>query len=109
MVKERFGVDEDDVHRRSRLYPSIRLPRRCRSSKPTIPLRDDPVAAIDNGLRRLRQLRRGRREAAVLCPSFYRTEIIYNPSRWDRRLAALRERVIGWLQRRREARRIAFA
>ena len=48
-------------------------------------------------------------EAAVLCPSFYRTEVIFNPSRWDRRLAGLRERVIGWLQRRRESRRIAFA
>ena len=45
----------------------------------------------------------------MLCPSFYRTEVIFNPSRWDRRLAVLRERVIDWLQRRREAHGIAFA
>jgi len=33
----------------------------------------------------------------VLCPSFYRAELIRNPNRWDRFLAALRARVIGLL------------
>ena len=50
-----------------------------------------------------------RRTARVGDRTLSATEIIFNPSRWDRRLAAFRERVIGWLQRRREARRIAFA
>ncbi len=107
MVKERFGVDEaicsgDHACIRLSGCPSLSL-------KPTDdPLKDDPVAAVDNncvGCGNCGEVA----EAAVLCPSFYRTEIIFNPSRWDRRLAALRERVIGWLQRRREARRIAFA
>ena len=48
-------------------------------------------------------------EAAVLCPSFYRADIIHNPTWFDRFVAGLRRAVIGFLQRRREARRIAFA
>jgi indolepyruvate ferredoxin oxidoreductase alpha subunit len=48
-------------------------------------------------------------EAAVLCPSFYRADIVYNPSRLDLVLARTRAAVIGFLQRRRDARRIAFA
>ena len=107
MVKERFGVDEDIC---SGDHACIRL-----SGCPSLslkhtddPLKDDPVAAVDNacvGCGNCGEVA----EAAILCPSFYRTEVIFNPSRWDRRLAALRARVIGWLQRRREARRVAFA
>ena len=107
VVREKFGVDEDIC---TGDHACIRL-----SGCPSLsvkhtddPLRDDPIAAIDEncvGCGNCGEVA----EAAVLCPSFYRTEIIFNPSRRDRRLAALRERVIGWLQRRREARRIAFA
>jgi indolepyruvate ferredoxin oxidoreductase alpha subunit len=35
--------------------------------------------------------------AAVLCPSFYRAEVIQNPSAWDRLVAGLRDTVRGWL------------
>jgi indolepyruvate ferredoxin oxidoreductase alpha subunit len=107
MVKERFGVDEDVC---SGDHACIRL-----SGCPSLtlkhtddPLKDDPVASVDNacvGCGNCGEVA----EAAVLCPSFYRTEMIFNPSPWDRRLARFRERVIGWLQRRREARRVAFA
>jgi indolepyruvate ferredoxin oxidoreductase, alpha subunit len=45
----------------------------------------------------------------VLCPSFYRADIIHNPSWFDRFVSALRRSVIGFLQRRREAHRVAFA
>jgi indolepyruvate ferredoxin oxidoreductase alpha subunit len=45
----------------------------------------------------------------VLCPSFYRAEIIYNPSRWDRVLHRVRSAVIGALQRSRERRRLRYA
>ena len=38
--------------------------------------------------------------AAVLCPSFYRAEIINNPTRWDRFRQRVRTAVIGWLQGR---------
>jgi indolepyruvate ferredoxin oxidoreductase alpha subunit len=35
--------------------------------------------------------------AAVLCPSFYRAEVIRNPTRWDRTLDRLRRRVVAAL------------
>jgi len=38
--------------------------------------------------------------AAVLCPSFYRADVITNPSWWDRVKSGVRASVIGYLQRR---------
>ena len=35
--------------------------------------------------------------AAVLCPSFYRAELIQNASAWDRFMHRVRRTVIGWL------------
>ena len=37
-------------------------------------------------------------QAAVLCPSFYRTEVIINPSIWDKAKLVIRSAVIGFLQ-----------
>src|SRR5579863_8385200 len=107
MVKERFGVDEaicsgDHACIRLSGCPSLSL------KHTDDPLKDDPVAAVDNscvGCGNCGEVA----EAAILCPSFYRTDVIFNPSSWDRRLARLRARIISWLQRRRETRRIAFA
>ena len=45
--------------------------------------------------------------AAVLCPSFYRADVVHNPTWWDRALARWRGTVIGWLQRRRAVRVLA--
>jgi indolepyruvate ferredoxin oxidoreductase alpha subunit len=39
--------------------------------------------------------------AAVLCPSFYRAEVIQNPNVWDRFLDATRRAAISVLQSRR--------
>lgn len=107
VVKERFGVDEDVC---TGDHACIRL-----SGCPSLsikhtddPLKDDPVAAIDQscvGCGNCGEVS----EAAILCPSFYRADIIQNPTRADRLLARLRGTVIGWLQRRRESRRIVFA
>jgi indolepyruvate ferredoxin oxidoreductase alpha subunit len=107
MVRERFGVDEDVCtgdHACIRLSgcPSLSVKRT------DDPLKDDPVAAIDNtcvGCGNCGEVS----EAAVLCPSFYRADIVYNPTGWDRFLAKMRSAVIGFLQRRRARRRIAFA
>jgi indolepyruvate ferredoxin oxidoreductase alpha subunit len=41
-------------------------------------------------------------DAAVLCPSFFRADIIQNANWWDRTMYAMRSAVIGWLQRRAE-------
>ncbi|MEX2318830.1 MAG: indolepyruvate ferredoxin oxidoreductase, partial [Bauldia sp.] len=71
------------------------------------PLRDDPVAAIDDscvGCGNCGEVA----DAAILCPSFYRTDIISNPTGWDRFLARTRAAVVGWFQRRRESRRLGF-
>jgi indolepyruvate ferredoxin oxidoreductase, alpha subunit len=107
MVKERFGVDADIC---TGDHACIRL-----SGCPSLsvkhtddPLKDDPVAAVDNscvGCGNCGEVA----EAAVLCPSFYRADIIHNPSAWDRRMAKWRSAIISFLQRRREARRIVFA
>jgi indolepyruvate ferredoxin oxidoreductase alpha subunit len=107
MVRERFGVDEDVC---SGDHACIRLSG-CPSlsvKRTDDPLKDDPVAAIDNtcvGCGNCGEVA----EAAVLCPSFYRAEIIHNPTAVDRLLAGLRTAVIGLLQRRRDRRRIVQA
>ena len=79
MVRERFGVDEDVCtgdHACIRLSgcPSLSV------KQTDDPLKDDPVAAIDNscvGCGNCGDVA----EAAVLCPSFYRADIIINPDR----------------------------
>jgi indolepyruvate ferredoxin oxidoreductase alpha subunit len=106
VVRERFGVDEDVC---TGDHACIRL-----SGCPSLsvkhtddPLKDDPVAAIDNtcvGCGNCGEVA----EAAVLCPSFYRADIIHNPTGFDRFMARLRGAVIGFLQRRREAGRVVF-
>ena len=98
----RFGVDEDICtgdHACIRLSgcPSLSLKRL------DDPLRDDPVAAIDQtcvGCGNCGEVA----DAAVLCPSFYRADLVHNPNVVERGLDRLRRRVIGWLQARREAR-----
>ncbi|MEH7827854.1 indolepyruvate ferredoxin oxidoreductase subunit alpha [Gemmobacter denitrificans] len=102
----RFGVDEDVCtgdHACIRLSgcPSLSLKRL------DDPLRDDPVASIDQtcvGCGNCGEVA----DAAVLCPSFYRADVVHNPGRWEARWAAFRARVIGWLQTRRAAKRIRF-
>jgi indolepyruvate ferredoxin oxidoreductase, alpha subunit len=107
VVRQRFGVDEDICtgdHACIRLSgcPSLSI------KHTSDPLKDDPVAAIDNSCVACGNCGEVA-DAAVLCPSFYRADIIHNPNRRDRVLAWLRTRVIGTLQRWRERRRIAFA
>jgi indolepyruvate ferredoxin oxidoreductase alpha subunit len=71
------------------------------------PLRTDPVAYVDNscvGCGVCGEVA----DAAVLCPSFYRVELLHNPNRWDRLLYIVRSAVIGHLQRRRERLRFAL-
>jgi indolepyruvate ferredoxin oxidoreductase alpha subunit len=107
VVRERFGVDPDTCtgdHSCIRLSgcPSLTL-----KENPD-PLRTDPVAHVDNscvGCGVCGEVA----EAAVLCPSFYRAELYYNPNGWDRLLYRLRSAVIELLQRRRERRRLRFA
>ena len=106
-VRERFGVDPDTCtgdHSCMRLSgcPSLTV-------KPNPdPLRRDPIAHVDNscvGCGLCGEVS----HAAVLCPSFYWADLIYNPDWRDRWLAKLRGAVIGWLQGRADHARLARA
>jgi indolepyruvate ferredoxin oxidoreductase, alpha subunit len=106
IVKPRFGVDEDICtgdHACIRLSGCPSLSVKHTSD----PLKEDPVASIDNtcvGCGNCGEVA----EAAVLCPSFYRADVVHNPNRIDRLLMQVRKTVIGWLAARRERRRVAF-
>src|SRR6266851_2483853 len=98
VVRERFGVDPDTCtgdHSCIRLSgcPSLSIaPNRD-------PLRKDPVATVLEsciGCGLCGEVA----HAARLCPSFYRAEIISNPTKWDVLRAQARAAVIGFLQRR---------
>ncbi len=107
VVRERFGVDPDTC---TGDHSCIRLsgcPSLTVKENPD-PLRSDPVAYVDNscvGCGVCGEVA----DAAVLCPSFYRADLIHNPSAWDRLLHAVRAGIIGWLQRGSERRRLRHA
>jgi indolepyruvate ferredoxin oxidoreductase alpha subunit len=63
------------------------------------PLNPLPVTAVDSSCSGC-GLCGEAAQAAVLCPSYYRTTVIHNPSMRDRALAWLRMRVISVFQRR---------
>jgi indolepyruvate ferredoxin oxidoreductase alpha subunit len=96
VVRTRYGVDPDTCtgdHACIRISgcPSLTL-----RDNPD-PLRDDPVAHVDNDCVGC-GVCGSNAHAAILCPSFYRAELIHNPSPLDRWLARMRERVIAKLQ-----------
>jgi indolepyruvate ferredoxin oxidoreductase alpha subunit len=93
VVRTRYGVDDaicTGDHSCIRLSgcPSL-------SVKPSPdPLRTDPVATVIEtcvGCGLCGEVA----HAAVLCPSFYRAEVIRNPTAWDRFVHGLRRRVIS--------------
>ncbi|MES2533507.1 MAG: indolepyruvate ferredoxin oxidoreductase subunit alpha [Pseudomonadota bacterium] len=107
MVREKFGVDSDTCtgdHSCIRLSgcPSL-------SIKPNPdPLRTDPVATVLDscvGCGVCGEVS----HAAVLCPSFYKAQVVSNPNRWDRIRERVRSGVIGWLQRGEAKRRAEYA
>ncbi|OGA21165.1 MAG: indolepyruvate ferredoxin oxidoreductase [Betaproteobacteria bacterium RIFCSPLOWO2_02_FULL_67_19] len=92
-VRVKYGVDEDTC---TGDHSCIRL-----SGCPTLtvkdnpdPLRQDPVATVIEGCVGC-GLCGENAHAAVLCPSFYRAEVVQNPSRWDTWIARLRGFVHG--------------
>ena len=107
VVREKFGVDADTCtgdHSCIRLSgcPSLSI-----KANPD-PLRTDPVATVLDtcvGCGVCGEVS----HAAVLCPSFYKAQVVSNPSPWDRLRDRVRTRVIGWLQRGESRRRERFA
>ncbi|MEM5543975.1 indolepyruvate ferredoxin oxidoreductase subunit alpha [Sulfitobacter sp. AS92] len=104
MEVPRFGVDADVCtgdHACIRLSgcPSLSLKRL------DDPLRDDPVAHIDQtcvGCGNCGEVA----DTAVLCPSFYQADVVHNPTRFERWRAEKTSQIISWLQRRRDAKRL---
>ena len=98
VVKEKFGVDAavctgDHACMRVSGCPSLTL----KSSGD--PLKPDPIAHVDDSCVACGHCGEVA-DAAVLCPSFYRTEWVRNASGWERRVHAIRLRIVGWLQNR---------
>jgi indolepyruvate ferredoxin oxidoreductase, alpha subunit len=107
VIKVKFGVDPETC---TGDHSCIRLsgcPALTIRDNPD-PLREDPVAHVDNGCVGC-GLCGEISHAAVLCPSFYRAELIHNPNRRDRWMAKIRAPFIGFLQRRAERRRTMAA
>ncbi len=101
VVKVRFGVDDEICtgdHSCIRLSgcPSLTV-------KPNPdPLRTDPVATVIEscvGCGLCGEVA----HAAVLCPSFYRADVVSNPNWWDRTLQNVRRTLIAWLGGRMKA------
>jgi len=95
-VRVRFGVDEDTC---TGDHSCIRL-----SGCPTLtvktpddPLKREPVAHVTNGCVGC-GLCGEVADAAVLCPSFYKVEIVTNPGIWDRLSDRLNRFFIGLMQ-----------
>ena len=102
VVRPRYGIDDalcTGDHSCIRLSgcPSLTV-------KPNPdPLRRDPIATVIDscvGCGLCGEVA----HAAVLCPSFYRAELVRNAGRWERMLHRVRRRVIGWLWERGQAR-----
>jgi indolepyruvate ferredoxin oxidoreductase alpha subunit len=107
VVRQRFGIDDDlctGDHSCIRLSGCPSLTLKARDDG----LRRDAVAHVDNscvGCGVCGEVA----HAATLCPSFYRADIVINPSMRDRLVSRLRAGIIGWLQRRGARRRLALA
>jgi indolepyruvate ferredoxin oxidoreductase alpha subunit len=107
VIKERFGVDEETCtgdHACIRLSgcPSLTV-------KPNPdPLKRQPVSYVDNSCVGCGNCGEVAHEA-VLCPSFYKAEVIFNPGGFDRFVWNLRQKFISWLQKRADQRRLRAA
>jgi indolepyruvate ferredoxin oxidoreductase alpha subunit len=96
VLKERFGVDAavcsgDHACMRLSGCPSLTL------APSGDPLKQDPVAHVDEHCVACGHCGEVA-DAAVLCPSFYKTQWVRNPTRFERVVQAVRERVVGWMQ-----------
>jgi len=95
VVRTRFGIDEDTCtgdHSCIRLSgcPSLTI-------KPNpSPLRTDPVASVNSACVGC-GLCGENAHAAVLCPSFYKAEVVQNPTAFERFMARVRGALIDRL------------
>ncbi len=96
VVRTKYGVDDETC---TGDHSCIRL-----SGCPTLtvkpsrdPLKRDPVAAVESGCVGC-GLCGEVAQAAALCPSFYRADVVTHATPWQRWRARVRSSVIGWMQ-----------
>ena len=107
VVRARFGVDPDTCTGDHSCIRISGCPSLTIQPNPD-PLRKDPIARVENSCVGC-GLCGENAHAAALCPSFYRADIISNPTRWDRWREAIQNKVIGFLQRRVDRELINYA
>jgi len=106
VVQERFGVDDDVCTGDHSCIRISGCPSLSIKDNPD-PLRTDPVATVLDSCVGCGVCGEAA-HAAVLCPSFFRAELISNPRWGERLLQRLRSTVIEFLQRRLAAREVRY-
>jgi len=91
VVKERFGVDAETCTGDHACIRVSGCPSLTIKANPD-PMRQDPVATVIDSCVGC-GVCGANAHAASLCPSFYRTDLVHNPTRKDRALARARK---GW-------------
>lgn len=96
VVRQRFGVDSDTCTGDHACIRISGCPSLSIQPNPD-PLREHPIAQVDNTCVGC-GLCGEAAHAAVLCPSFYRADVISHPNRWDRLKHRWRQSIIQHLQ-----------
>jgi len=107
VVRERFGVDADTCTGDRACIRISGCPSLSIKPNPD-PLRTDPVTTVLDscvGCGMCGEVS----HAAVLCPSFYKAQIVSHPSAWERWWDGLRSSMVARLQRRRAAKLAQWA
>ena len=103
MERDRFYVDGDTCTGDHSCIRMSGCPSLTLKENPD-PLKSDPVAYVDNscvGCGHCGEVA----HATVLCPSFSKVTLIYNPNGWDKFKDVIRSSFIGWLQDKAENKR----
>lgn len=95
VVKERFGVDAETCTGDHACIRVSGCPSLTIKANPD-PMRQDPVATVTDSCVGC-GVCGANAHAASLCPSFYRTDLVHNPTRKDRALARVRSTWTGLL------------
>ncbi len=103
IVRSRFGVDSDTCTGDHACIRISGCPSLTIVDNPD-PLRDDPIAHVNNDCVGCGVCGENA-HSAVLCPSFYQADLVYNPNAWDKFVTKVRGAFIGMLQRRRDRQR----
>ena len=97
VITERFGVDPETCTGDHSCIRISGCPSLTITDNPD-PMRKDPIATVISSCVGC-GLCGENAHAAALCPSFYRTQVISNPSAWDRFKAAVSRPYLRLLQR----------